>query len=137
LQQEYPGAPSTLQERSVLLLELGEKADLAVALSFLEFLIDLKAAEESVAIARTLDNKWILAYALAWQSCALRLAGVDLPFALAAAAESTHLAGEIRSDWAAARSALSVIAPDNQGRTALIATAYQNNLSVMDLSIPP
>jgi len=31
----------------------------------------------------------------------------------------------------------SVATPDEEGRTALIATAYQNNLSVTDLLIPP
>jgi len=31
----------------------------------------------------------------------------------------------------------SVTAQDEQGRTALIAAAYQNNLSVTDLLIPP
>jgi ATP/maltotriose-dependent transcriptional regulator MalT len=89
------------------LRELGEKADLATGLAYIGFVGELSAAEESVAIARTLKNKWILAYALAWQSQALRLAGGDLQLARTAAAESTRLARELGSAWAVARSVLS------------------------------
>jgi predicted ATPase len=107
LQQEYPDAPAFLQESVARLRELGEKSDLATALAYIGFVGDLSAAEESVAIARTLKNKWILAYALAWQSQALRLAGGDLQLARTAVAESTRLARALGSDWALARSVLS------------------------------
>ena len=107
LQQEYPDALAILQESIRLLRELGEDIDLAAALSFIGFLGDLRAAEESVAIARRTNDRWILAYALAWQSQALRIAGGDLQVAQEAAAESTRLAREIGSDWGVARSVLS------------------------------
>lgn len=129
LQQEYPAARSTLQESVVRLRELEEQADLSAALSFLGFLGDLEAAEESVAIARALDNKWILAYALAWQSQALRLAGVDLPLARAAAAESTGLARQIRSDWAVARSLLS------QGQLAVVSGEFDEARTYLQESL--
>ena len=129
LQQEYPAARSTLQETVVRLRELGEQADLSAALSFLGFLGDLEAAEESVSIARALDNKWILAYALAWQSQALRLAGVNLPSARTAAAESTRLSRQIRSDWAVARSLLS------QGQLAVVSGEFDEARTYLQESL--
>jgi ankyrin repeat protein len=47
--------------------------------------------------------------------------------------------GAIISGTGAAASGVgaSVTAQDEEGRTALIAAAYQNNLSVTDLLIPP
>lgn len=107
LQQDYPDSPAILQESIPLLVELGEKTDLAVALAFVGFLGDLNAAEESIAIARKVNNKWLLAYCLAWQSQALRIAGGDLQLAQRAAAESTALARQIGTDWGVARSLLS------------------------------
>jgi len=106
-QQEDREAPAILQESIARLRELGERADLAVALAFTGFLGDLSAAQESVAIARGMQDTWILAHSLAWQSQALRIAGGDLGLAQRAAAESTALARRTGSDWAVARSLLS------------------------------
>jgi hypothetical protein len=106
LQQEYPDVQSVLQQSIERLRDLGETADLAMALAVAGFLGDLEAAQESVALARTVDDSWILAYCLAWQSQALRLAGGDLQLAQRAAAESTALARQLRSDWAVARALL-------------------------------
>lgn len=106
-QQGYSRAKSILSECISLLRKLDEKADLAVALAFFGYLGDLEASQESVAISRTIQNKWIQSYCLAWQSQALRLAGGDLQLARRLAEESAELAREIKSPWAVARSAFS------------------------------
>jgi tetratricopeptide (TPR) repeat protein len=78
-----------------------------MALAFVGYLGDLKAAEESVGIARTTNDKWLLAYSLVWQSHALRTAGGDMELAQQAAAEGAELSREIGSVWAVARSVFS------------------------------
>jgi predicted ATPase/class 3 adenylate cyclase len=107
LQQDYPEAPGTLQEAITLLRQVDRKADLAAALAFTGFLGDLNAARESVAIARTLDDPWTLAYCLVWQSQALRAAGGDLQIAQRSAAEGAQLSRRIGSEWAVARAVFS------------------------------
>ena len=107
LQQEYSEAPATLREAIALLRQLDNKPDLALGLAFAGYLGDLEAAQESVAIARTTGNKWILAHSLVWQSQALRAAGGDLQLAQRSAAEGAALSREIGSVWAVARSAFS------------------------------
>jgi predicted ATPase/class 3 adenylate cyclase len=114
LQQDYPDALAILQESIALLREVGDRTNLAQALAFLGFLGDLDAAEESVAIARSTNNRWVLAYCLAWQSQALRIAVGDLQLAQTAAAESTALARQIGTEWGVARSLLS------QGQLAIV-----------------
>jgi predicted ATPase/class 3 adenylate cyclase len=114
LQQDYPDALAILQESIALLREVGDRINLAQALAFVGFLGDLGAAEESVAIARSTNSRWILAYCLAWQSQALRIAGGDLQLAQTAAAESTARARQIGTDWGVARSLLS------QGQLAIV-----------------
>jgi predicted ATPase/class 3 adenylate cyclase len=103
LQQEYSEAPATLREAIALLRQLDNRPDLAAGLAYAGFLGDLEAAQESVAIARTTGNKWILAYSLAWQSQALRIAGGDLQLAQRSAAEGATLSREIGSVWMIAR----------------------------------
>jgi tetratricopeptide (TPR) repeat protein len=107
LQQEYPQASSTLREAVDLLRQTGGKADLSAALAFVGFLGDLNAAEESVALARTTQDKWVLAHCLVWQSHALRIYGGDLQVARRAAAEGIRLSREIGSAWAVARAVFS------------------------------
>ena len=107
LQQEYPEAPSTLREAVALLRQLDEKHDLALALAFVGFLGDLRAAQESVDIARTTDDPWLLAYSLVWQSQALRAGGDDLQRASQAAAEGAAWSRKLGSAWAMARSVFS------------------------------
>jgi predicted ATPase/class 3 adenylate cyclase len=107
LQQNYSEAESMFRESIVLFRQLENKTDLTGALAFVGFIGDLEAAQESVDIARTINNKWLLAYCLAWQSQALRAAGGDLQLARRSAEESADLAREIGSVWAVARSVFS------------------------------
>jgi tetratricopeptide (TPR) repeat protein len=104
LQQGLSESESIFRESIVLFRQLGERTNLAVALAYIGFLGDIEASLESVTIARTLSNKWIQTYCLAWQSQALQLAGGDLQLARRSAAESAELAREIGSVWALARS---------------------------------
>jgi tetratricopeptide (TPR) repeat protein len=107
LQQEYPEARATLYEAIALLRQLADKPDLAAALAYVGYLGDLDAAQESVDLARTTGNKWVLAYSLIWQSQALRAAGGDLHQAQRFAAKGTELSRNIGSVWAVARSVFS------------------------------
>jgi predicted ATPase len=107
IQQGYSQAEAVLHESIVLLRQLEEKGELAVALAFVGYLGDLEASRESVDIARSIHDKWIQSYCLAWQSQALRLAGGDLHLARRSAEESAELAREIKSPWAVARSSFS------------------------------
>jgi predicted ATPase/class 3 adenylate cyclase len=107
LQQAYLDAETRFREGIALLRAVGESEELAAALAFVGYLGDLEASEESVTLARQSNNKWLLAYCLAWQSQALRVAGGDLQLARRSAAESAELSREIGSVWAVARSVLS------------------------------
>ena len=107
LQRGYPEAEAILRESIPLLEQTGEERELAIALSFVGFVGDMEAAHKSVAIARRLGDKSLLAYALTWLSQSMRVTEDDLQVARSAAAEGARLSREIGSAWSLARALLS------------------------------